>query len=52
MCYNFMGITESLMGIIPPAVAGGVTLKFTKAALGSSKGKGKSKRKGKKNSPW
>jgi len=47
-----MTVASQLTGIIPPVVAGGVALKFTKAALGSPRGKRKSKRKGKKNSPW
>ena len=32
-----MGIAESLTGQIPTIVAGGVALKFTKAALGEKK---------------
>jgi len=47
-----MTVIDSLTGIIPPVIAGGVALKFTKAALGNPRGKRKSKRKGKKNSPW
>ena len=46
-----MTVVSQLTGIIPTVVAGGAALKFTKAALGSPKGR-KGKRKSKNNSPF
>lgn len=52
-----MGTVESLTGIIPPVVAGGVALKFTQAALGRRKKascpkRSKGRKLSKKYSPW
>jgi len=52
-----MTVVDSLTGLFPPIVAGGVALKFTEAALGKQKRKtSRARRSGKrlsnKYSPW